>query len=466
MSKIFFQSYGGCEEVTGSKHVINFDNKNILVDCGIWQGNSEAIKRNKDFTFPIEELDAVLLTHAHADHCALLPKLIKDGYTGKIYSTPPTRDLASIVMLDSAKIQRSEKEDIIYTEKDCIETMNHFRCAVYEKEKKIFDNFKITFYDAGHILGSSMIDVSVPKYTNFFSKLIHKKSNNRMHVLFTGDLGRKNNPICNSPATNMPAPDYIYLESTYGGKVHESIDTVYQELAYIINRTVNRGGKIIIPSFAIERAQELIYFIKVLMAQEKIPKIPVYIDSPMASNATGVFNIHPECFNDTIKNEFISKGKNPFSVKTLKFINDFEQSQKIAKSKKPCIIISANGMCEAGRILTHLKNNIDNPLNTIIFVGYQVEGTLGRRILEKVEKIKIDKKEYNVKAEIHKINGFSAHADYKEILDWLNKIDTSKLKKIFLVHGEKTNQSFLKHYLEEHGFKVEIVKKGVRYNLR
>jgi metallo-beta-lactamase family protein len=344
--------------------------------------------------------------------------------------------------------------------------MNHFRCSVYGKEKKINDNFKFTFYDAGHILGSSMVDVSIPKYTTFFEKLFHKKSKNRMHVLFTGDLGRKNNPICNPPETNMPAPEYIIMESTYGNKTHETIDTVYQELAYLINRTIERKGKIIIPSFAIERAQELIYFIKVLTRENKIPRIPIWIDSPMAANATGVFNIHPECFNEKIKNEFIAKGKNPFSVRNLKFVNNYKESLRIAKSDKPAIIISCNGMCEAGRILNHLKYGISNPNNTILFVGYQVEGTLGRKILEKVSKINIDKNSYEVKAEIHKINSFSAHADYKEMLEWLNKIDTSKLRKIFLVHGEKEAQKHLSDYLKSNGFKnIQIVKEGEVYKL-
>lgn len=464
MTKIEFYSDGAAEEVTGSKHYLTINDKKILLDCGLWQGNEETVRKNSEYTFPDDIYD-VINSHAHADHCALLPLLIKQGYKGKIHSTPATRDLGSIIMLDSAKIQSYEGIPI-YTEQDCINTMNHYRCSVYEKEKKISDDIKYTFYDAGHILGSAMVDISVPKYTTFFEKIIHKKEDNRKHILFTGDLGRESNPICYPPATNMPAPEYIIMESTYGNKTHESLETVYQELAYMINRTIERGGKVIIPSFAIERAQELIYFIKVLMREDKIPKIPVWIDSPMAANATGIFNVHPECLNDDIKEKFISKGKNPFSVRTLKFINNYKESLKIAKSDKPCIVISCNGMCEAGRILNHLQYGISNKNNTILFVGYQAQGTLGRSILEKTEKITINKKEYEVKAEIHKINSFSAHADYKEITDWLSKIDTSKLKKIFLVHGEKDAQAFLKQHLEQQNYKVEIVKKNEVYKLK
>lgn len=450
------KSYGAAEEVTGSKHLLNINGKKYLIDCGIFQAK-DAEKKNKEFKLP-KDIEAIFLTHAHADHCALLPKVIKEGYRNNIYSTPATRDLSSVVMLDSAKLQQNSKEPI-YNEKDCLETMNHFRCAVYGKEKKI-DDLKFTFYDAGHILGSSMIDISYP--TNFIGKIFGKKEH---HILFTGDIGREDNPICNSPATNFPAPEYIVMESTYGNRTHEKVDTVYQELTYIINRTIERGGKILIPSFAIERAQELIYFIKVLMNEEKIPRIPVYVDSPMAINAMGVFNIHAECFNDKIKEEFISKGKNPFSTRTLSFINDLKESTKISKNKKPCIIISCNGMMEGGRILNHLKHNIENPNNTILIVGYMAENTLGRKVLQKAPEIQIDNEKYLLKCEVQKINALSAHGDYKEMLNWLKKIDTSKLKKIFLVHGEKDSQKYFSQYLTENGFNVQIVKKGGEYKL-
>lgn len=464
MKNIIAYSQGAVEEVTGSKHFLEVDGKTYAIDMGAWQGNEQADIKNKEYTLP-KEIDSVILTHAHYDHCGLLPKIVKDGFNGKIYSTPATRDLASVVMMDSAKIQQEKKNGAAYEEKDCIEAMNLFRCAVYGKEKKVSDNFKITFYNAGHILGSSMVDVSVPRYTNFISKLFHRKSDNRMHILYTGDLGRKSNPLLNPPDINMPAPDYIFMESTYGDKRHEALDKVYQELQYVINRTVEKGGKVLIPSFAVERAQELVYFIKVLMAEEKIPRIPVYIDSPMAVNATGVFSIHSECLNDTIKNDFVSKGKNPFSVRSLKFISDYKESMKVAKSKKPCIIISAQGMCEAGRIVNHLKCNIEDPNNTILIVGYMCEGTLGKKILNKEPTVMINGKECKLKAEIHKIDAFSAHADYNEMLEWLKEIDTSKLKKIFLVHGEKNAQEQLVKTLKDNGFNCEIVKEKEIYKL-
>lgn len=459
-------SNGATEEVTGSSHIIAIDNEKYMIDCGMFQGN-DAYKKNKE-----KELDTnvngVILTHVHADHSCLIPKLIKNGYRGKIYATPPTRDLANIMFLDSAKIQSREKEEPLYTEKEAFEAIKHFKCSTYGSEKKLSDNFKYTFYNAGHILGSALVDVSVPKYTSFFGKLFHSKKNNRLHILFSGDIGRTNDPVVNPTETNIPAPDYMYLESTYGNKVHDSVNSVSKELTYLINRTLDRGGKVIIPSFAIERAQELIYFIKKLIKEEKIPKVPIYIDSPMTQAATVVFNIHTECLNQNIVDEFTSKGKNPFSVRNLKFVKEYKESVVLARSKKPAIIISCNGMCENGRIINHIKYGIENPNNTILFVGYQGEGTLGRKILNKEETIVIDKKKLFVKAEIHSINALSSHGDYKEIISWLNKIDTSKLKTIFLVHGDKDALIHFKEKLEKAfpKIKIVIVKSNEVYKLK
>ena len=453
--EIYAFSRGACNEVTGSKHYIEFNKKIYEIDCGAFQGGKDPEKRNRESE--LIQPDAVILTHAHYDHSGLLPRLVKEGYAGKVYSTPATRDLTSVILMDSAKIQAHEKGDPAYEEKDCLEAMNHFSCFMYGKHKIIDDNLKVTFYNAGHILGSAMVDLQFTK-----KKFLKKEE---VHILYTGDIGRESNPLVNPPATDMPAPKYIFLESTYGNKTHESMDKVYNELQYIINRTIERGGKVLIPSFAVERAQEIIYFIKNLMADGKIPKIPVYVDSPMAVNATGVFSIHSECFNDKIKNDFMAKGKNPFSVRSLKTISNYKDSLSLAKSKKPAIVISAQGMCEAGRIINHIKHGIENPDNTILLVGYMCEGTLGRKILDKEETVEIDGENFKLKAEVHKIDAFSAHADYKEIIDWLSKVDTSKLKKIFLVHGEKDAQVNLSKVLTENGYANEIVKEDTKYKL-
>ena len=462
--RITTYSLGATGEVTGSKHILEVDGKSYMVDCGAWQGTSEATAKNKTFEFPVEKLSGVFLTHAHFDHCGLLPKLIKDGYTGNIYSTPATRDLASIVMMDSAKIQKYE-DDAAYEEKDVIETVNHFRCHAYHKEKRINDTITYTAYDAGHILGSALLDIKVTPKPNFLEKLFRKTVTPK-HILFTGDLGRKDNPITKEPETkDIPAPDYIYLESTYGNRLHNDREQSIEKLADIINATFENGGKVIIPSFAIERAQEIIYYVKVLMMKKRIPKVPVYVDSPMASSATGVFSIHPECFNHVLTDRFLSRGKNPFSVSTLRFITSYQESVALAKKQQPCIVIAANGMCEAGRIINHLKGGLENYNNTVVLVGYMAENTLGRKLLDGATDVVIDEKEYMVKAHIENIDAFSAHADYNEIKSWLNDLDTSKLKKIFLVHGDTEALASLQTLLTSEGYKVEIVKNNEKYAL-
>lgn len=461
---IEFFSAGAAEEVTGSKHFLKLeDGKYVIVDYGAWQGNQETQQKNGLFEcpIPIDKIKTVILTHAHNDHCGLLPKLVKAGYEGKIRSTPATRDLASIIMLDSAKIQKYESNQVSYEESDVVKTINQFRCHFYHKEKHIDDNLSITFYDAGHILGSAIVDLKIERKKLF--GLVKKP----LHILFTGDLGRECNPITNPPETCMPAPDYIVLESTYGNRTHENTGVALKEFANIINRTIEREGKVIIPVFAIERAQELIFHLKSLMAEEKIPRIPVYVDSPMAVNATGVFNIHPECFNKDIQDRFISRGKNPFSVASLHCINDFKESLSVAKSRKPCIVLAASGMCEAGRILNHLQFGVQNSRNTILIVGYQGENTLGKDIQEKNPVVTINGEDYNLNAEVHNLSAFSSHSDFKETLNWLNKIDTSKLKKIFLVHGDPDAQDTLQKFLIANGFKnTEIVKERTRFILK
>ena len=461
--KVELKSFGAAGEVTGSKHFLKLDDKYILIDYGAWQGNQEDQQKNKDFVCPIDikDIETIILTHAHFDHCGLLPKLVKEGYEGKIRSTPATRDLSSIIMLDSAKIQKHERLGSYYEESDVVKTINQFRCHFYHKEKHLNDNVKITFYDAGHILGSALVDLEI-KRKKFFGLL-----KTPMHILFTGDLGRANNPITNPPETSFPAPDYIVMESTYGNRKHQDAGLALKEFANIINRTIERGGKVIIPTFAIERAQELVYYLKNLMREEKIPRIPVYIDSPMAVNATGVFNIHPECFNENIQNNFVSKGKNPFSVGSLHCVNDFKESVEVARSRKPCIVLASSGMCEGGRIINHLQFGVSNPRNTILLVGYQGEGTLGRDILEKNPIVNIEGDEHKLNAEVQSLSAFSSHADFEEQVEWLKKIDTSKLKKIFLVHGDKDAQDFLQKYLNTNGFKnVEIIQKDVSYELK
>lgn len=458
---ISLTSYGGCDGVvTGSRHILRIDNEKYMADCGAFMGSQDLERKNREIKLDTD-IDGVLLTHAHSDHCGNLPLLTKSGYSGKIYCTPATRDLASIIMMDSAKINAGLEP--LYTENDVIGCLDHFRAHAYGKHKILSDKMSFTQYNAGHILGSSMFSVECSPKRTLLDRL--RKKEKKINILFTGDLGRENNPIVNPPEIKIPAPDYIVLESTYGNRLHESVPYSMKEMKDIICSTVARGGKVIIPAFAVERAQELIYYLKTLMSRNLVPRVPVYLDSPMAAAATGVFSIHPECYNRNIKDQFISRGKNPFSVSSLKIVKDNTESLKIARSRKPCIVIAASGMMDAGRILNHLHYGIENPRNSIMAVGYMAEGTTGRDIVSGKSHVMVDGKMRAVNAEVRQIGAFSGHADWREELFWLSKIDTSKLKKILIVHGDKDAQESLKAKLESIGYTAEIMREGKEYRI-
>lgn len=468
---ITLYSLGAAEEVTGSKHIIEIDGRSYMIDCGAFQGKrKESDDKNRNFDYPPDKLESVILTHGHFDHCGLLPVLVKKGFSGNIYSTPATRDLASLVMMDSARIQARDAEYLrkqakkkgekfnwspIFDENDCIKAANQIVTLSYNRKLYIGPNIELEFFDAGHILGSAFASIN-----------IKRSGQNDVNILYTGDLGRKCKPIVRDPSTAVPAPDYIVLESTYGNRKHEPTELALEELEQVVRDCVKKKGKIIIPSFAIERTQELIYFLHLLVDKKKIPSIPIYVDSPMASNATSIFRVHPECYDASVNEAFLKHHKNPFGFGDLTFVTSVDESKAINDKDGPMIIISADGMCEAGRVLHHLANNISDENNTILIVGYMAENTLGRKILEGEKEVHIMDAWYKVNAKVQKINAFSAHADYEETVEWLDAIDTSRLKKIFLVHGEKDAQAFLVDYLAEHGYKdVQIVKYGESYDI-
>ncbi|MCQ2583828.1 MAG: MBL fold metallo-hydrolase [Treponema sp.] len=467
-------SLGAAQEVTGSKHVFEVNGRYYMIDCGAFQGKrKESDEKNRNFTFDPDKLESVILTHGHLDHCGLLPVLAKKGYHGNIYATPATRDIANLVMMDSARIQAHDAEFLakqaakkgekfhwkpLYDEADCIETANQIVSLSYNRKMFISPDVQLEFFDAGHILGSAFANVTINPNP--------KKPEKETRILFTGDIGRKCKPIIRNPATDMPAPDYIYLESTYGNKLHDDHSHAMKELERIVRDTCAKKGKIIIPSFAIERAQELVFYLHLLTDQKKIPVVPIYVDSPMASNATSVFRVHPECYDESVNEAFLKHHKNPFGFNSLTFTTSVEDSKELNKKEGPMIIISADGMCEAGRVLYHLANEISNPKNTIMIVGYMAEDTLGRRIRDGQKEVKILGDMYKVQAKVEQVNAFSAHADYSEMIEWLKEIDTSRLKKIFLVHGEKDQQEGFKQHLAEAGFdKVEIVCPDKEYKL-
>ena len=466
---IKFYSLGAAEEVTGSKHILEIDGKSYLVDCGAFQGSrAESDKKNRDFGISADKIEAAILTHGHLDHCGLFPLLVKKGYKGNIYTTPASRDLASLIMMDSANIQSRDAEYLrkqaakkgekftwepLFNEKDAINATSQMMGISYKRPFFIDNGIKVEFYDAGHILGSAMAYFTI------------QKDGKEINILASGDLGRPGKPIIRDPE-KTPPPDYIILESTYGDRLHEKTDDAMDKLAEMAKRTVRNRGKIVIPSFAIERTQELVYYFHLLTDEGVIPEVPIYVDSPMATNATTVFQLHPECYDEEIKEAFVKHQKNPFGFNSLHFTTSVQESKDLNDHKGPLIIISADGMCEAGRIQHHLIHNIGDPNTTIMIVGYMAENTLGRRIRERAEEVKIHNQTLKRRAAVECINAFSAHADYKEAIAWLKSLNTSRLKNIFLVHGEPKGQAVFKRHIMDAGFpNVEIVKYGSVYNM-
>lgn len=465
---IKFYSHGACREVTGSKHFLDIEGDILQVDGGMFQGRrEEAYQKNANLNFSPAKVKTILLTHGHFDHSGALPIFVKKGFDGNIYSTPATRDIANIIMLDSAhiqemdyiylakKIERRPERNLklyepLYDAMDAVNTIDHFITVPYHREFYPLPNVTAKFYDAGHILGASMIYLDVK---------------NQFTIAFSGDLGRKKLPILKDPE-RLPDPDYLVLEGTYGNRLHESMGMAKDRLAELVNRAVARDGKIIIPAFTIERTQELIYILHLLVMDKEIPEIPIFIDSPMAVSATSIFKIHPECFDEETYKDFVTNHIDPFGFENIRYVSSVSESKKINEHMGPAIIISASGMAENGRILHHLRNNIENPNNIIAIVGYMAEHTLGRKLVEKAPQIKIFGKVYAVNAEIKTLNAFSAHADYDEIKEWVSQYDLNKLQKIFLVHGESEALDNLQKELLGIGVKnVEIVEYGSEYLL-
>ena len=467
---IRLHSEGGAGEVTGSKHVLTVDGARCLIDCGAFQGKRDlAEQKNRALVPDPESIASVVLTHAHFDHCGMLPLLSKRGYRGNFYATPATRDLASVVMMDSAAIQARDAEYLgkqaakrgdsftwkpLYEEEDVVRAMGQFVTVSYNRPMPIGDGMRIELFDAGHILGSAICRMSA-----------RDRSGREVTIGFTGDLGRKGKPIIRDP-DHIPPVDYLMLEATYGDRLHESTEDAMERLAAVVRETVARGGKIIIPAFAIERTQELVYYFHMLSDQRKIPDIPIYVDSPMAINATSIFQIHPECYDEETHAAFSKHHENPFGFNALHFSSSVQDSKRLNDLKEPAIIISADGMCEAGRIQHHLMHTISDSRNTILIVGFMADHTLGRRIKDRESEVRIQGDFFKVRARVEEINAFSAHADYQESWDWLSGLDLGRLKRIFLVHGEPASLSHLEKFLREKGIKdVQVVKYGEVYEL-
>lgn len=459
--------WGAARTVTGSMHLLEVNDQRILLDCGLFQGKRElTYERNLNFPFDPASLDAVILSHAHIDHSGNLPNLVKQGFRNSIWSTPATRDLSVAMLQDSGHIQQQDAEYVnrkrqrdglppvepLYTRRDAVEAVRQFITVGYRRPFLVAPGVSCEFLDAGHILGSAIVVLDISEGAG------------TRRLVFSGDLGRPGMAIIEDHETVAEA-DFLIMESTYGNRRHESRDEAQQSLRRVVNETYRRRGKVIIPAFAVGRTQELVYNLHALSETQKIPAVDVFVDSPLAVDVTEIFRTHPECY-DSETLELMGDRRDPFGFRRLRYIRDVEDSKALNFLRDSAVIISASGMCESGRILHHLKNNIEDSDTTILFSGFQAEQTLGRRILDGNRRVRIFGEEYDVRAHVEAINGYSAHADSEELLEWVRPMNRERLQKVFLVHGELDSAMTLSGQLRRLDIhNVEIPERGQSFDL-
>jgi metallo-beta-lactamase family protein len=463
--------WGAAGQVTGSMHLVESDGKRILLDCGMNQGRrKDADRKNRCLPFIGSSINAVVLSHAHIDHSGNLPTLVKNGFSGPIYTTPATIDLCNWMLRDTAHIQEKDAEFLnkrrdhrraagienghvtpLYTMEDAERTLPLFQPVGYHQPQHLTPELIYVPYDAGHILGSSCV-------------VVHEAQGDKcVRLAFSGDVGRPNLPIIRDPET-MPPADYLIMESTYGGRLHKSATHVENKLADVVIRTARRGGRIIVPAFAVGRTQQLVLLLHNLANQKRIPNIPIFVDSPLAVNVTAVHRDHPECFDEETC-AFLRNHEDPFGFQRLQYIREASESKKLNELHGPMVIISASGMCEQGRILHHLWNNIEDPRNTVLITGFQAEDTLGRKLIEKWPEVRIFGEPKRVRAEISSLDELSGHADQHELLEWIKPM-ASVLRKVFLVHGEPQQAQTLAKLLgSQYGLEVTVPKPGEQFEL-
>ncbi|HEY3442096.1 MAG TPA: MBL fold metallo-hydrolase [Paludibaculum sp.] len=465
--------WGAAQTVTGSMHELALQGKRYLLDCGMFQGRrKEARERNANFPFSPASVDAVLVSHAHIDHTGNLPTLSKGGFTGPIYATPATTDLCVSMLKDSAFIQEKdalfvakrlnrrrrigiedelEVVDPLYSIADAERALALFRRVPENTPTEVGPGLRYHGVDAGHMLGSTSLVMEL------------EEAGRKVRLGFSGDVGRANLPIIRDPQP-MPPVDYLIMESTYGDRLHKDMGAVKDKLADTINRTCQRGGKIIAPAFAVGRTQQIVLLLHQLINEQRIPGIPIFVDSPLAVNVTEAFRQHTELF-DAETSEFLENGQDPFGFKLLHYVREVSESKALNDLRGPAFILSASGMCEAGRILHHLRNTIENPRNTVLITGFQAEHTLGRKIVDKLPEVPIFGEPMRLRAEVVKLNELSGHADQGELLAWLRPMATT-LKRVFLVHGEPAQSAALGKAIESiYGLPVTIPVRGERAQL-
>ena len=446
--------WGAARTVTGSKHLLELENgKRLLLDCGLFQGRrAESRERNADFGFDAAAIDVVLLSHAHIDHAGLLPKLWKEGFRGRIYATHATYDLCSLMLRDSAYIQEKDVEYVnrrhkrrgeppiepLYAMEHAEGVMEHFVGVSYNARFEPVEGVEVVYRDAGHILGSATMVLTITE------------NGKTTKLGFSGDIGNPGRPILRDPH-KMDDCDYLICESTYGGEEHDPPSKSKENLEKVVNRTSQRGGKVIIPAFAVGRTQEIVYALDQLWNEDRLPPIPVYVDSPLAVNATGVYLAHPECFDRDLL-QYMETDDDPLGFERLTYVRKASKSKSLNDSHLPMVIISASGMAEAGRILHHLKNNIEDNRNTVMIVGYCADHTLGKKIVDRLPEVRIFGDTYKLRAEVVVMNSYSAHADEPGLLDFVGKLDRNRLRRLFLVHGAPDRQDAFKAALEAEGY--------------
>jgi len=444
--------HGAARTVTGSQHLLEINGHRLLLDCGLYQGRrNETYSRNLTFAHDPTKVDAVILSHAHIDHAGNLPNLVKNGYTGPIYATKATVDLGTIMLADSGRIQESDAEWVnkkrarrgedpiepLYTEVDARQAADLFRSIEYNQPFEPVPGVVARFMEAGHILGSAAISLQI------------EENGKKTHFWFSGDIGRFKLPILRDPILPENV-DYLLMESTYGDKPHEDPAHAFNEFEEVVARTIKRGGKVIIPAFAVGRTQELVYNLNIMMFEHDVPPVPVYVDSPLAVNASDIFRNHPECYDKEAR-EFVAEARHPaLDFKMLTYVRSVEESKALNIRKDPMIIISASGMAETGRILHHLRNNVEDPKNTVCIVSWQAPYTLGRRLADREKRIKIFGEPHTVRAEIATIGGLSGHAGQDLLVRYATGVKNT-VKKVFLVHGEEKPAMALTEKLKEHG---------------
>ena len=452
-NKLKISFHGAAGEVTGSRHLLETGGKTILLDCGMFQGHrSDADTKNRTFRFPPASVDAVLLSHAHIDHCGLLPLLCKNGCAAPIYATPATAEIAGIMLADSARLQEGDAQfynkihaaenltiEPMYDAEDADLALGHFKPREYDMSFDPVPGVKAKFLNAGHVLGSAMVqlDIETPAGSR--------------RLLYTGDLGRAEPLLLDDPAAPQGV-DYLVIESTYGDRLHEPLADAEGKLAEVIKKSFREGGKVIIPSFALERTQELIFILDKLRRDKTVPQIPVYVDSPMAVSLTEIFNKHKEnfCFDEKFR-DYARMDGDPFGFDDISYVRSKEESQRLNSLRGPMLIISASGMCEGGRVLHHLRNNIEKENTTILLVGYQAQGTLGRKLQDGLKKVKIFGLEHEVWASVQTMHTFSSHADRNDLLAFIKAAKPAR--GVFLVHGDPEARAALSAALAAEGVK-------------